>query len=409
MNQARTTMNANDVIGFTLRSLLGHRLRTTLMMLAMTIGVAAVVLLTALGEGARHYVTDEFASLGTHLVIVLPGRTETTGASPSMFVGQTPRDLTLDDAQALLRSPAVQSIAPVVVGDAPVAWQGRERDVAVLGSTYAMLAIRHWQMSQGHFLPAGDIHRGTAVCVIGAKVKRELFGAENALGEWVRIGQRRFRVIGVIGSEGRSIGVDVEDLVIVPVAAAQSLFNTSSLFRILAEARTRGDVERAKHDIGAVLKARHQGEEDVTVITQDAVLATFDRIFRVLTLSVAGIAAISLAVAGVLIMNVMLVAVSQRTAEIGLIKALGAPRRQIITLFLVEAVILSLLGAGAGIAMGEAGCWGVERFYPSLDIQPPWWSVGAALAIALITGLGFGALPARRAAKLDPVVALARR
>jgi putative ABC transport system permease protein len=402
-------MHAGDVIRFTLVSLLGQRLRTTLMMLAMVIGVAAVVLLTALGESARHYVTDEFASLGTHLVIVLPGRTETSGAAPSMFVGETPRDLTLDDAASLLRSPAVRRIAPVVVGDAPVAWQGRERDVAVLGSTADLLVIRHWNMAQGHFLPSGDIHRGTAVCVIGAKVKRELFGTRNALGEWVRIGQRRFRVIGVIGSEGRSIGVDVEDLVIVPVAAAQSLFNTSSLFRILAEARSRGEVLQAKNDIIATLRTRHQGEEDVTVITQDAVLATFDRIFRVLTLSVAGIATISLAVAGVLIMNVMLVAVSQRTAEIGLMKALGAPRRQIVTLFLVEAVILSLLGAGAGVAVGGVGCWVIERFYPSLSVQPPWWSVGAALIIALITGLAFGAMPARRAAKLDPVTALARR
>jgi len=398
-----------DVLGFSWYAVARYRVRSALMLLAMGIGVASVVVLTALGEGARNYVTGEFASLGTNLLIVLPGRTETSGIAPGMLIGQTPRDLTLDDALALYRSPAVGRVAPIVVGSAPVGYSGLERDVPVLGSTPEMLPIRHWTLGQGKFLPPGDPRNPAFVCVIGAKVRNELFGASPALGEWLRIGDRRFRIVGVLASEGRSIGVDVQETVIVPVAAGQMLFNTPSMFRVLVEARSRESIPRARADVTAILKARHQGEEDVTVITQDAVLSTFDRIFGALTLTVAGIAAISLTVAGVLIMNVMLVAVSQRTAEIGLLKALGAPTRQVLFLFLAEATLLSAFGAAAGLFVGWTGTWILGRLFPALTLGAPAWAVAAAVAVAIACGLLFGALPARRAARLDPVAALSRR
>lgn len=395
--------------GFSLRSLKGYPLRSALTLLAMAIGVAAVVVLTSLGEAARRYVTGEFASLGTHLLIVVPGRSETAGAVPNVFVGQTPRDLTVADALALTRSAAVSRVAPLSLGSAPVAWGGREREVAVLGSTPELLPLRRWTMAQGVFLPPGDPDRASAVCVLGARVRRELFGPARALGEWVRIGDRRFRVIGVLASEGRSIGLDVEDMVVVPVASAQMLFNNPSLARILVEARSRQAIARAREAVRAILKARHQGEEDVTVISQDAVLATFDRILRTLTLTVAGIGGISLAVAGILVMNVMLVVVSQRRAEIGLLVALGATGRAIRVLFLAEAALLSLAGAALGLFLGEGGSWALAQAYPRLPLGPPPWAGGAAVAVALATGLAFGVLPARRAARLDPVEALARR
>jgi putative ABC transport system permease protein len=402
-------MKLNDIIVFSFSGLRGNRARTALTLLAMAIGVAAVVVLTSLGEAARRYVTGEFASLGTHLVIVLPGRTETAGAGPSMMVGETTRDLTIEDALALTRNPAVRRIAPINVGSAPVSWHGLEREVAILGSTSDMLEIRHWEMSRGRFLPPEDPSRASSVCVIGTKVKQELFGNQQALGEWVRIGERRFRVIGILATKGRSIGVDVQDLVIIPVAAAQMLFNTPSLFRILVEVRSREEIPRVKDFVTNTLRKRHQGEEDVTVITQDAVLATFDKIFRALTLTVAGIAAISLAVAGILIMNVMLISVAQRTTEIGLLKALGASRKVIITVFITEAGMLSLLGALAGLAIGEAGSWVLGKIYPVLPLGAPVWAIAAALGVAMVTGLLFGVLPARRAAALDPVQALSRR
>ncbi len=401
-------MKIEDILHFSIRASTGYRTRTLLMLLAMAIGVASVVILTSLGEGARQYVTDRFSSLGANLLIVLPGRSETTGGHPPML-GETPRDLTLDDALALNRSASIRRIAPITVGSAPVSWKQLEREVIILGSTSELYEVRHLSMGQGRFLPAGDPTRGGAVCVIGYKVKHELFSNQSPPGEWVRIGDRRFRVIGVLAKKGQSLGLDMGDVVIIPVASAQALFNTSSLFRILVQASSREAIPRAKQVILNVIRERHDGEEDVTVVTQDAVLSTFDRIFTALTLTVAGIAAISLSVAGVLIMNVMLVAVSQRTTEIGLLKALGAPRRQIMSLFLAESAMLSLAGAALGLIVAFTVIWVLANIFPDFPIRIPLWALAAAIGVSLLTGLVFGALPARRAARLDPVEALSRR
>ena len=401
-NMGRTA----DILHFAWGALRGYPLRTVLMLCAMAIGVAAVVVLTALGEGARTYVKGQFASLGTNLLIVIPGRSETAGLSPSTLMGETPRALTLDDARALTRSRRVRRVSPLNIGSAEVSRQGRVRDTVIMGSTHELLKIRHWQVSQGKFLPVMRWSHAQPVAVIGSHVREELFGSEPALGQWLRIGDRRFRVIGIMGSEGRSIGVDVQDVVIIPVASAQQLFNTESLFRILVEARSRAAILAVKRFVIDTLQARHQGVRDVTVITQDAVLVTFDRILGALTYSVGGIAAISLMVAGILIMNVMLVAVSQRTGEIGLLKALGANRRQILAFFVGEALLLSAMGAAAGLVLGELGTLVLRQAFPVLPAYTPPWAVVAALGVALGTGALFSLLPARRAAAMDPVIAL---
>lgn len=402
-------MKALDVIRFSFNSVKRAPGRTALMLVAMAIGVAAVVLLTALGEAARRYVTNEFASLGTNLIIVLPGKSETTGGTLGASFGGTTRDLTIDDAFALTRHPNVTRVAPIIVGAAGVQHAGLEREVPIFGTTSEMLAIRHWHMAKGQFLPATDWEQASPVCVIGGKIEAELFGQHSAIGRWLRVGDRRFRVSGVLASEGRSIGVDVQEMVIVPVASAMTLFNTQTMFRILVEAASREAIPSVKDFVSATTTARHHGEEDVTVITQDAVLATFDQIFNALTMTVAGIAAISLGVAGVLIMNVMLVAVAQRTAEVGVLKAIGAAPGQIITLFLAEATLLSLLGALIGLGVGLAGSWLVSQIFPILQMTPPAWAPIAGAGVAIATGLLFGILPARRAAQLDPVLALAKR
>jgi putative ABC transport system permease protein len=341
-------------------------------------------------------------------LIVLPGRSETTGGPPPLL-GETPRDLTLDDALALEHSRAVRRIAPIAVGSAGVSYREREREVMIIGSTATFLDIRHLKMASGRFFSTGDPRRASPVCVLGAKLKNELFGAAPAIGRWVRVGDRRFRVVGTLASEGRSIGLDLEDIAIVPVAAAQALFDSYSLFRVLVEARSDKAIPRARRDILRIIRQRHEGEDDVTVISQDAVVATFDKIFTALTLTVVGIASISLVVAGILIMNVMLVAVSQRTTEVGLLKALGASSGTILRVFLVEATILSLVGAAAGVAVGYAAIQFVDRIYPLLPLGMPLWAVASAVFVAMTTGLLFGVLPARRAAKLDPVAALAGR
>lgn len=401
-------MKSGDVIRFSWKALSGYPTRTLLMILAMAIGVASVIVLTALGEGARRFVTDEFSSLGTYLLIVLPGRSETTGGPPPLL-GETPRDLTLEDALSLTRSSTIRRMAPITVGSAPVSWKHRDREVSVLGSTADLFEIRHLSMAQGRFIPTGDPSRGLAVCVMGYKLKKELFGNQSPLGEWVRIGDRRFRVIGVLAKKGQSLGLDMGDVIVVPVASAQALFNTSALFRILLQANGREAIPKAKKTVLATIRKRHEGEDDITVITQDALLSTFDRILVAMTLSVAGIAAISLSVAGILIMNVMLIAVSQRTTEIGLLKAIGARSTHILGLFLAESAILSLIGAGFGLILAFLGNWSLAHAFPRFPITAPIWALVAAVSVALVTGLAFGVLPARRAAKLNPVQALSRR
>lgn len=397
-------MRPADTLRFATQAARGVPLRTLLMVLAMSIGVAAVVVLTALGDGARRYVVNEFASLGSSLVIVLPGRSETGGFNPVNAITSTPRDLTVEDSQALTRAPAVLRTAPIAVGTSEAVWNGKLRDVTLVGTSADYLKLRRMALAQGRFLPAEEPN--AAVAVIGAKIQTELFGATPAVGQVLRIGDRRVRVIGVFGQSGQGLGMNADEIVILPVAVALAMFNSNTLFRILVEAKDRSLIEQAKAQTLEILKARHDGEEDVTVITQDAVLKTFDRILATLTYGVAGIAAISLAVAGILVMNVMLVAVTQRTNEIGLLKALGAEGRMIRNLFLAEAALLSAAGALAGLLLGYTGAFALRRALPVLPAYPPDWAVAAALATALITGLLFGVMPARRAARLDPVEAL---
>jgi putative ABC transport system permease protein len=396
-----------DAIRFSWQALSANTARSFLMLLAMSIGVGSVIILTALGEGARNYVTAEFSSLGTNLVIVIPGRSETSGGGVATMIGVTERDLTLDDAMALTRHPKVSRIAPFNIGAAEVSWQGRKRETTIQGSTHELLELRKWTMAQGKFLPKDDFDRANSVSVIGTNIRNELFGAHAALGQWLRIGDRRFRVIGILADEGQSMGFDVKDAVIIPVASAQSLFNVPSLFRIFVEVKTREALPKVMSFIKDTIRDRHQGVEDVTVITQDAVLKTFDRILSALTYTVGGIAAISLIVAGILIMNVMLVAVSQRTSEIGLLKSLGASAKAILNLILIEAILLSSLGALAGLLIGHAGSWAIRYAFPVLPAYPPTWATLASIIVALVTGVLFSLLPAKKAAHMDPVVALA--
>ncbi|MDP2177350.1 ABC transporter permease [Methylicorpusculum sp.] len=399
-----------DTATHALTAIKAQPVRTGLIILAMSIGIASVSILTGLGESARRYIVNEFEGLGTHLLIILPGRTETIGGHPPIM-GETPRDLTLEDAYALSKSRYLAAVAPISIGNAPVSVMDKnlEREANIMGSTHALQQVRHLTVRQGQFLPESTQGRSRQVCVIGHKLQQELFPAQSALGQWIRINDRRFRVIGILAQEGQSIGVGFDEIVIVPVEAAQVLFDTSGLFRILAEAKSKAAIAPAMEQIKVIIKARHEGEEDITVITQDSVVATFDKILTALTYTVSGIAAISLSVAGILVMNVMLVSVSQRTAEIGLLKALGATKQQVIALFLTEAVLLSIAGAGVGLILGEVSFLGLARIYPEFPFYLPGWATLAALTVSLVTGLIFGILPARKAANLDPISALAKR
>lgn len=402
-------MKITDTFRYAGDAATGAPLRTGLLILAMSIGVAAVVILTALGDGARRYVVGEFSAIGSSLIIVLPGRSETRGFNPANIITSTPRDLTLEDANALLRLPQVQRISPILIATTEINAAGKLRETMLLGTNDEFIRVRQLKMGLGRFLSKDEIGHGSAEVVLGALIRREIFGTENPLGKTVRVGDRRLRVVGVLSEGGRGMGMTTDELVIVPVATAQAMLNTNTLFRIMVEARSREQITEVKARVLKLITQRHEGEEDVTVITQDAVLQTFDKILNVLTLGVAGIAAISLAVAGILVMNVMLVSVTQRTGEIGLLKALGATSAAVRQLFMVEAVLLSLSGAIVGVGLGYLGAAFLRYLYPTFPAYPPLWAVLAGLGTALVSGLVFGVMPARRAAELDPIQALSKR
>lgn len=402
-------MRFADLLNFAWQVLAGYRARTLLILLAMGIGVAAVVAVSAIGEGARLYVVNQFGSLGTNLIIVLPGRSETAGAMPGVLMGKTPRSLTLEDALALKRSPSVLRIAPLIVGAGDVRVGSRSRETPVLGTTAEFIQVRQMDIAQGRFLPQGDPRHSQPVCVIGAKVAAELFGPRQHADDAESPVADAQPFAHGLARQGQSLGFNTDEIVVVPLAAAQALFNTEALFRVLVEAKSREQIPHAKADIEEIVRLRHEGERDVTAITQDAVLATFDRILHALTLAVGGIAAISLAVAGILIMNVMLIAVTQRRKEIGLLKALGATGGHIRAAFFTEAAMLALGGAACGLAVGKLGQLAIGQAFPDIPFTTPWWALVAAPLTAIVTSVLFTVAPARRAAALDPVMALSKR
>jgi len=399
-------MRIKDILFLAYTTLIRYPLRTIMLLIATSIGVMAVILLTAVGEGARDYITGEFRSLGTNLLIVSPGRNETSGGGVLDLGGLSPRPLTIEDAQSLTQIDDIRRIAPVVMGEASAQYDGLERAAPIIGTTPEFSGIRQWEMESGSFLPGVTMRYSPPVCAIGKEVKSELFGDEVAVGEWMRIGDRRCRVSGVIAEEGRTVGLDVQKIVVIPVALGTALFNRDSLYRIIVDVRDTSRMDQTKQSILSIIKRRHQNKEDITVIKQDTVLQSFDNIFNVLTMALGSIASVSLFVAGILIMNVMLVAVSQRQAEIGLLKAIGAKNKQINNLFVVEAIMLSGSGAILGLILGHIITQVLKVAFPTFNFLPPMWASYVSLFVALISGIIFGLLPARRAAKLDPVEAL---
>jgi putative ABC transport system permease protein len=401
-------MRVRDLLTFVVQSLRGHGVRTGLSLGAVAVGVVAVVLLTSLGEGARTYVRREFLSLGTNLLIVLPGRTETTGlGGAGISVGT--HDLTLGDVAALQHLARVRRIAPLTVGRATVKAGVRTRDVLVVGTTAEYRHIRGIVLGTGTYLAADGSGVDGPDCVLGSTVARELFGVGNPLGRFMRIGEERCRVVGVTASRGTSLGMDMDDMVTIPVRRHMRMFDLRSVFRVVIEAEDAGALPVLRRRVVQELTSRHRGEEDVTVLTQDAMLDAFGNIIAVLTLLLAGLGGISLTVAGIGVMNVMLVTVSERTREIGLIKALGGSRQQVLGCFLAEAALLAGLGGIVGLVVAYAITMVLGVLYPAFPFTPPAWAAVAALTVSMSIGLAFGGWPARRASMLDPVAALNRR
>ncbi len=397
-------MELRDLLRLAWGAVAARRLRSALTMLGILIGIASVILLTSIGEGTRSYVLNEFTQFGTNVLGIQPGKSRTTGMAGSIL--GTIRKLTVDDGEALLRVPGVEKYVPLALGMARVEAGDRGRSVFVYGVTSDVPDVWKFRIRQGRFLPKGDPGRASSMAVLGPTLKREMFGEASALGEHVRIGGQRFVVIGVLESKGRFLSFDLDDTAYIPVAAAQRLFNREDLAEIDVLFSSHQNPDTVVEGIRRALMARHGGEEDFTIITQTEMLDVLGRVLGIVSFAVGGIGAISLLVGAIGILTMMWISVNERTAEIGLAKALGASPGQILRLFLIEATVLSLAGGALGVSVGMGIALVLRRVLPGLPVATPLRFVVVALAVSIAVGLASGVLPARRAARLDPVEAL---
>mgnify|MGYP005987513063 CR=1 FL=1 len=398
-------MHLADYWLFSYQALVRHRLRSVMVLLAISMGVSSVLLLTSIGEGARLFIEQEFSALGTKMLIVLPGKKETTGGTPPLY-GTSPRDLTIADAQALKHINSISYVAPIIAGTATVSNQSLARDAIIIGTNNDMFTVRNLTLQQGKMLPKNSETRTSQVCILGSKLARELFKHKSALGQWLRIGEYRYRVIGLLEKRGESLGLDLRDMAIIPVRSAQMLFNSPALFRILLQLKQTEFEDNTIARVNDTIKKRHDGEADITIISQDAMLSAFNKILISVTASIGGIAAISLVVAGILIMNVSYIAVSQRRAEIGLLKSLGASAKEVHHIFIASSVVLTSFGTLAGVVFSYGLIFIIQYNFPHIPIAIPWWSSVAAILIAFMMAILFSWLPASKAASVDPIMAL---
>jgi len=397
-------MSLRDLFSLALSAVAAHRLRSALSMVGIAIGIAAVLLLTSIGEGTRRYILAQFTQFGTNILAVNPGKTKTVGI-PGVLGGTTHK-LTLDDAEALLRLPGVERVVPLAMGTARVEAGERGRSVYVYGVNREVPAVWKIAVRRGRFWPPGDPRRGSPVALLGPTLKRELFGEAPALGRFVRIADTRFRVIGVMAPKGRMLGFDIDDAAYIPVATAMRIFNLDELLEIDVLFAHAGLTDQVEAAVRRRLTENHGGNEDFTITTQTAMLEVFGNVMDVITLSVGAIAAISLLVGAIGILTMMWIAVGERTGEIGLVRALGATRGQVQLLFLVEAGALSTVGGAVGLVGGLGVAALLRTTVPGLPVETPPGLALLALVVSLTTGVVAGVWPARRAATLDPVEAL---
>ncbi len=396
-------MQLRDFLHLTGSSVVAHRLRSFLTALGIAVGVAAVVLLTSIGEGVHRFVLSEFTQFGTNLVAINPGKVTTGGVSMGVFGTQRP--LTIADAEALKRLPYAKAVVAFVQGNAEVEAGNRSRRTTIYGTGAQMPEALQMAVKSGRFLPNDDPAAPRAFAVLGSKLKQELFNEQNPLGQRITVGGYRFRIIGVMESKGNVLGFDLDDTIYIPAARALSLFNRNTLHEIDLLYDDQTSIDTVVNGIRATLTARH-GRDDVTITTQQQMLEVLGSVLNVLTFAVGAIGGISLLVGAIGIVTIMTIAVNERSSEIGLLRALGAKQSQVLSLFLGEAIVLSALGGLAGLGLGIGIAQLLHLSLPGLPVHTSWFFVVLAEVIAISIGLIAGVLPARRAARLDPVEAL---
>ncbi len=377
-------------------ALLGHRLRSCLTGLGIAIGVAAVVLLTSIGSGIQRFVLTEFTQFGTRLVAINPGRTQTFGLSGALI--GTVRPLSIADADALRRIPGVEAVVPIVQGNAPIEFGKRSRRVTIIGCGPDMPKVFTFRVTLGGFLPHDDSEAPRALVVLGSKVREELFGGTSPLGDRIRVAGERYTVVGVMESKGQVLGFDLDDAVYIPARRSLDMFRRDGLMEIDLVYGAGRSVEELVGSAERLLVARH-GQLDFQIKTQQQMLDVLDSILGVLTFAVGALGGVSLLVGGVGILTITMIAVTERTSEIGLLRALGAERGHVLAIFLVEAAGLGAAGGAFGLFLGLASARLVDRFVPGLPVHTPWGFALMAEGVAVLIGLVAGILPARRAAR----------
>ena len=398
-------MDIIEIIKVSKDSLMSNKVRSFLTMLGVIIGVAAVILLVSIGEGARKYIRKELGELGSNILVIVPGKTAKEGG---MHMGTSSvRKLVYDDAVLIeKRSKSVLYASPILVGTSWIKHLGKSRDTYIVGGNENYFEMRNLRIETGRAINASDVDAKRRVCVLGMTVKKEVLGDINPLGVAVTIGDAKYRVVGVMQHKGVALGFDIDDVVFIPVTTARELFDTDRLFNITVKVRNAELLQDAKKEIKEILMKKHSNKEDFTIMSQDEMVAVMGKILNIMTAVLAGIAAISLVVGGIGIMNIMLVSVRERTREIGIRKALGAKNRDILLQFLIESMTLSIIGGTGGILFAAAVSFIIPYFIEFLPTQLALWSIVLAFVFSAAVGIFFGVYPARKASLYDPITAL---
>ncbi len=399
------------MLGEAWRAMGANRLRTFLTMLGMVIGVGAVVLMLAIGQGAQYAVAQSINSMGSNLFIVLSGFTNAGGVRSGS--GNAPT-LTVTDAEAITELDGVETAAPVHQGSAQLVYGSSNWNSYVIGTTPAYLDVRSWALVDGSPFTDSDLRASTRVALIGKTAAQNLFGAENPTGKTLRIGQAPFLILGVLAPKGQSLdGRDQDDVLIVPLTTAQrKLFGTpfqGSVRAIMVKAAAPEVMPAVENSMNALLRQRHRirpgQDDDFNVRNLTAVADSAAETTRIMSLLLGAIASVSLLVGGIGIMNIMLVSVTERTREIGIRMAIGAREKDILTQFLLEAVVISIAGCLVGLLLGIGGAV-LTNLLTGTAVIISGSSVIVAFSVAAGIGIFFGYYPARKAARLDPIEAL---
>lgn len=402
----RIVMQFKEIVRLSAESLLSQKLRTALTILGMVIGVGAIVLLVSLGQGAKNYVTSEFEGLGTNLIIVQPGKSDKkTHMGPP--VGAAQRKMTTADVMAIeKRSLNLEAVSGLVLGTVSVRFEDALSNITVFGTNEQFPSILTVRVGQGDYFTREEDEYGRRVVVLGQNVVKELFGEADPIGQTVKLNESEFKIVGVLAPMGNKLGLDFDELGFIPTEAALQLFNDDKLFGIRAKASSRVSIDDAVAEITEILKERRDGEEDFTVMTQISMMASMNTILNMLTYVLGAIAAISMIVGGIGIMNIMWVTVVERTQEIGIRRAVGARRIDILKQLLAEAVALSVLGGLVGVGGAVVITYGLYISFPSFDMRAPIWIVIPAFLLACVVGVIFGVGPAWRASRIEILDAL---